>query len=371
MKRFFLLIISNIFLFELGTAQAQNCANRTTGPKTYYVSLSGSDSNPGTQGQPFRTILKGMNLLCSSDTLYVRGGTYTDPIEDAPSLDSTGATSYSQAIKILAYPGETVTLKPSSGNFIFIFSRSKQSYVIVDGFIMDGSNIGIDCIKVTWSTPGNTAHNIWVRNSTIKNCPSMAILVTQEGVNSGGGASTFSNLDVYDNGFQCPTSSGMAYKFCHGIYASADNNVIEYSKFHGNSGWGIHVYSGSYAIKSNIVRYNLSYDNGTNAVKGDGLGHPGIGLYSGPNHQAYGNIVWGNTSGIVLRYGADNASVHDNIVYANKGPTADGVPIDNLGQGNSIFNNTILTDNVPNPIPNVPTTGRPVEAPLGLKVTGK
>jgi hypothetical protein len=40
---------------------------------TYYVATTGNDANPGTQAQPFRTILKGLTGLRAGDTLYIRG----------------------------------------------------------------------------------------------------------------------------------------------------------------------------------------------------------------------------------------------------------------------------------------------------------
>ncbi len=45
----------------------------------YYVSPSGSDRNgDGSLGSPWKTILKGANALNDNDTLYLRGGTYTE-----------------------------------------------------------------------------------------------------------------------------------------------------------------------------------------------------------------------------------------------------------------------------------------------------
>src|SRR5688572_13789995 len=43
---------------------------------TYYVSPSGSDSNSGTQGQPFRNIQAAANLVNPGDTVLVSPGTY-------------------------------------------------------------------------------------------------------------------------------------------------------------------------------------------------------------------------------------------------------------------------------------------------------
>src|SRR5262249_57275556 len=44
---------------------------------TYYVDTNGSDSNPGTEEQPFQTLSTGVLVLSPGDTLYVKNGTYT------------------------------------------------------------------------------------------------------------------------------------------------------------------------------------------------------------------------------------------------------------------------------------------------------
>ena len=50
---------------------------------TFYVSPSGSDSNPGTIDKPFKTWQKLSSVLKAGDTGYIRGGTYTSPLSPA------------------------------------------------------------------------------------------------------------------------------------------------------------------------------------------------------------------------------------------------------------------------------------------------
>src|SRR6267378_251970 len=45
---------------------------------TYYVATNGSDSNPGTSAQPFRTITHAYSLAGPGTTIIVEPGTYTD-----------------------------------------------------------------------------------------------------------------------------------------------------------------------------------------------------------------------------------------------------------------------------------------------------
>ncbi len=46
---------------------------------TYYISPSGSDTNPGTQTAPFLTIQNGISTSVNGDTVIVEDGTYTGP----------------------------------------------------------------------------------------------------------------------------------------------------------------------------------------------------------------------------------------------------------------------------------------------------
>ncbi|MGG1556404.1 right-handed parallel beta-helix repeat-containing protein [Paenibacillus ferrarius] len=72
---------------------------------TFYVSTTGSNSNPGTQSLPFATIQKGVDaagVAGPGSTVLVRGGTYhvTSPIN----ITASGASG--SPITIKAYTGE-------------------------------------------------------------------------------------------------------------------------------------------------------------------------------------------------------------------------------------------------------------------------
>lgn len=72
---------------------------------TYYVSPSGSDTaGNGSLTTPWQTISKGQSMLAPGDTLYVRGGVYTE------SVTITVQGTENARITIAAYPGETPIL---------------------------------------------------------------------------------------------------------------------------------------------------------------------------------------------------------------------------------------------------------------------
>jgi len=52
------------------------------GAVDYYVSPSGSDSDPGTSEQPFETIQKAADVVVAGDTVIVKDGVYTDTDQD-------------------------------------------------------------------------------------------------------------------------------------------------------------------------------------------------------------------------------------------------------------------------------------------------
>lgn len=82
---------------------------------TYYVSTSGSDSNPGTITQPWKTWQKGFNSLSGGDILYIRGGSYTGMYDSRHGVYiSNRDGSSSNVITVAAYPGEVPVLDCSS-----------------------------------------------------------------------------------------------------------------------------------------------------------------------------------------------------------------------------------------------------------------
>ena len=66
----------------------------------FYVSTTGSNTNPGTSASPWRTIAHAVAKMNPGDTTYVKGGVYTDHVRFGRS--GTAAAP----IKLLSAPGE-------------------------------------------------------------------------------------------------------------------------------------------------------------------------------------------------------------------------------------------------------------------------
>jgi hypothetical protein len=97
----------------------------------YFVAATGSDFNPGTEAQPWRTVQKAADTLVAGDTVYIRAGTYHEQVVPQ---NSGSADNY---ITYAAYPGETVTIDGSSvtlpDTLAGLFHISNKSYIRISG----------------------------------------------------------------------------------------------------------------------------------------------------------------------------------------------------------------------------------------------
>lgn len=80
--------------------------------KSYYVSVSGHDANPGTAEDPWRTMQKAVNTMAPGDTTFVREGVYDEFVAIDGEFGHDGTHSLSgtpeNPIRLTAYPGEEV-----------------------------------------------------------------------------------------------------------------------------------------------------------------------------------------------------------------------------------------------------------------------
>ena len=311
----------------LGTVAYHRPAHGSDGNSYYVDSNKGNDSNKGAISSPFRTIKKGVSILKPGDKLLLRAGLYE---ESFSSTTLPGGTSWNSTITIASYPGEQVTIKPRrdpSVYRVFSFDYGSQRYIVLDGLILDGSNVIDQVIKIqyTGKDPENHAGYIRVINCEIRNAPYSGIEV---GTTQYGGYNEFINLNVHHNG-----RTGLD----HGIYIFGSHNLVQNCDFHHNAGYGVHVYKESReSVDYNTIRNNRIHDNGT--ARGAGAG---IILSSGKGNAAYNNVIWNNQGGIRIDYGASDSQVYNNTIYGND---AFGIY---LGEAcaNSIIKNNIIYKN--------------------------
>ena len=98
---------------------------------TYYVSTSGSDSNPGTLSEPWLTIQHAANTATAGATVYIFGGVYNESI-NFPNSGTAWAP-----ITFESYPGQTAVIDGTglipSGTQGLI-NVINQSYLTIRGF---------------------------------------------------------------------------------------------------------------------------------------------------------------------------------------------------------------------------------------------
>ena len=281
-------------LLESMTAQAA----------TYYVSSSGSDSNSGTStSAPFRTFARAVKPLRAGDTLYIRGGTWTQQLD----LMNTSGTS-SAWIKIAGYPGETVTIRyaePLVGGYGPIKARGTRGYFIFENFVLDGINMPN---KTGWQIDGSNHHFV-LRNLEIKNFRFNGIYIA-------GNYVQVINCKIHDQISATTTSSERWY----GIYFhNGSNGLLQGNKVYNNPGGGVHIYPGP--ISNLIVRGNAVYTN--NRLSTSAIG---------------GIIVMGSSTSSI-----SNTQIYNNLVYKNgtsSAGAASGIRID-ASTGTKVWNNTV------------------------------
>lgn len=136
--------------------------------KTYYVAKNGSDSNPGTQSQPWLTISHAAVVARAGDTVYVTGGVYSEFVNLAHSGKAGTPISFE------SYPGQTAVIDGTglkvSGTQGLISIAGARSYITVNGFeirnLSTSSGSAVPCgIWITGSGTGikilnNLIHDI-------------------------------------------------------------------------------------------------------------------------------------------------------------------------------------------------------------------
>jgi parallel beta-helix repeat protein len=93
--------------------------NSSASAATYYVATNGSDSNPGTESYPWRTIQKAANMMLPGDTVLIRQGIYQEKV--TPMVSGTEG----RYITYRNYGAETVVIDANNG--------TRDSCIRVDG----------------------------------------------------------------------------------------------------------------------------------------------------------------------------------------------------------------------------------------------
>ena len=270
---------------------------------TYYVATNGSNSNPGTSSQPWRTIAHAVSRMGAGDTTYVQGGTYKEG-----EIRFRRSGTQSAPIKLLNQSGQFPIIdcidKNKYHRIILLGSGSTPSsralgWITIEGFEIRNCYNGIKF---------ENANNLTIRRNWIHhNSPGSGIL-------------GYGTRVLIDRNKINQNTTG------HGIYANGTALTITNNLIYGNRGFGIQM-------------------NGTAGY--DPTTHPGPEYALSRNWVVANNTIayQNNSSGIVV-WGSecDNARIENNIFYENAigGPSSapQGINFVSMGStGISIKNN--------------------------------
>lgn len=305
--------------------------------QTLHVAQTGSNANSGSVDFPFRDINFGLARVGAGDTLLIGSGNFREVINNVP----LAGISWSNKIRIAAYPGASPWLVPPVGSFYGIYLAASQKYLEFDGINIDGVNTAYGAIKIEENNTGGNAHHIRVQNAEIMGNPGvgsgiMQIITCDAGtVPSSTGGNELISLKVHRIGGD---------DFTHGIYVKSSNNIIDNCDVYNFPGGGIHLFNNDHQYYGNIVRNNLVHDGRSTA---GGQRHWGIILANGSNTaQVYNNIVYGipneggNSAGILLLFAGSDNLILNNTVTGNAGA---GI---NVGNGDASPTNTVVKNNI-------------------------
>ncbi len=135
---------------------------------SFYVSTTGSNANPGTIAQPWRTISKAASAVPPGSTVYVRGGVYNERV-----VVQVSGTASAGFVQFQSFPGESaivdgtgVTMPQAVSTPIGLFQITNRNYVIVSDLVLrnwkaNGANFFPAGISVTGSgTHIELRHNL-------------------------------------------------------------------------------------------------------------------------------------------------------------------------------------------------------------------
>jgi len=292
-----------------------------SGATTYYVSPSGSDSNPGTQVSPWLTIQKAANMMVAGDTAIVTDGTYVS--SGSISFNTSGTVTQPITLKAQNKWGAILSTAPGCLPQISLLA----SYIVLDGLRLRLDPSNVPCSPTTavssngvmaWipgTDPEPTPSRPWTtwHHATIRNC-----WIEQgtrgDGIKSQQDYTLVENSTVY-NGIEIFNNFGSIVR----------NNTV-YGPDIGNSNMVVKGGSRNYQAYNNLI-----YMTGTNWIglwMGGGGGSTTGYLYSWGretndftevyNSVAYNNVIinqTGNPSVRALGFaGAKDCALFNNVV---------------------------------------------------------
>ena len=250
----------------------------------FYVSTAGSDSNPGTQAQPWLTIQHADSASrTGGDCINVAAGTYQATVNiqnGGTSAANNGYVVYRcQSMNACKVLSPTITY--SLWNFQY-----GGNFVVVDGFELDGNNTlqaggaanicfltdDVTAAGTSNTQAGSSSHHIWLLNNIIHHCGQSGVQFNAKewyyvihnttyhnawnsGYN-GSGISLWTAQCIEAGALNCFTSGVAGAPSSDWNYTPSGNDT---ATFNGVGAW---------TPFHNVISWNVSYNNRITALSG-------------------------------------------------------------------------------------------------------
>jgi hypothetical protein len=267
------------------TGDALPAGLRASEGKTFYVSTSGSNSNPGSASAPWRTIQKAVNTLRPGERVLVRSGTYTE------NLEMRRAGNASAPITVAAQPGDRPVLRAAGGHPLEV--GPSAAYFRFSGFVITGHR---------GTSGGNVdvyGDHVEISGNEIRGGRDQGIYTAEES-----SAVQILGNRIHHNG------RGIEHQ-SHGIYLQGDDHLVANNAIHDHpEGFGIQVYdegSRSIVVHNTVVR----------------SGHSGIvvGGEGGVDHVTMRNNIFAFNAKWGIQHDSDcprDTKADHNVLYGNR-----------------------------------------------------
>jgi hypothetical protein len=303
----------------------------------YFVDKNtGNDSNNGTSsGTAWLTLSKARNTAMAGDTVRVIQATYNESLQSWP---NSGTSWANKILWIADNPAQKPTIAGTLDRCLY-FNNSAIQYIEFDGFILDGTSVGYECIKV------QNGHHLRFKNCEMKNSQSSGIHIPSSGAAGTGDGVEFIDCIIRDCGIN---------KRHHGLYTrDGDDMLVDGCTFYNNAGTAMDIEQ----MVNAIVSGNTVYSNG-NGEEASGGSRGGIVINGGTGGLYFNNIIYNNNGyGLRISGGATGFGIYNNVIAFNDGRGYE------IGGGscaiNTLVKNNIAYENVLSGFYNLPCSTNP------------
>ncbi len=308
----------------------------------FFMSTTGSDANSCTAAQnpatPKATFASAIPCVTAGNRLYVRGGTYKQSINSNYIAIASG-TSWTNAVTIAGYPGETVELNPDVVEIINIPGPSTRQFISIERLVLNGTNSnGARRVDQAISVGANSSHDIRFVDVEVKNTGHHGIFFHWPGHH-------FSFIRGYIHDIGNITNFPSPANYHYGCYCEASYNLIDGALIENTLEYGIHNSNsngGGANTNGSIYRHNILRNN--NLAASGGFSSAVITSCSS-GCKFYNNIVYGAVGhGVQVAAGCTGCEISHNTIH---GGPQDGIRIE-ANATNNVIRNNISYGNVTN-----------------------